>query len=168
MDAVIAAVKEEGVEEKDIRTQQFSLNPVYDWTEQGQVFRGFEASQSLMVKVRDLDKAGTVLGAATTAGANQAGDVQFTIDEPEALQAEARAKAVAQAREKAEELAKTLGMRIKRVAGYNEGGGYGAPMPMMRAAMADESQAANQKMEMTLPAGEQDVTVNVSISYELR
>jgi uncharacterized protein YggE len=106
MNAAFDAVKKTGVEEKDIQTESFWLNPVYDWTQnQGQVFRGFEASQSLRVKVRDLDKVSDVLEAATGAGANQAGGVNFTVDEPETKRAEAREKAIAQAKEKAQTMA---------------------------------------------------------------
>ena len=80
MTAVVEAIKESGVEEKDIRTQYLNLNPAYDWNEGKRVDRGFEATQSLVVKVRDLDKISAVLDAAVKAGANQAGSVGFLIE----------------------------------------------------------------------------------------
>src|SRR3989338_4260303 len=123
MDAVFQSVKGLGIEEKDIRTEHFSLNPIYDWTEQGQIFRGFEASQSFRVKVRDLDQVDDVLTAATDAGANQAGNVQFTIDDPEGLRAEARKKAIQEAQAKANVLAQSLGKRLGELKGFSEGGG---------------------------------------------
>lgn len=173
MRASFDAVKKLGVEEKDIRTESFWLNPVYDWTQdRGQIFRGFEASQSLRVKVRDLDKVSDVLEAATSAGANQAGGVNFTIDDPEGKRSEAREKAIAQAKEKAQKMAADLGMTLGRIRGFDENGNGGYPTPpmMARAEMAmgmggGDGDAANQAMPM--PAGEQEVVAVVSVLYEL-
>jgi uncharacterized protein YggE len=167
MNKVFDAVKNSGVEEKDITTEQFTLNPVYDWTDGGQVFRGFEASQSLRVKVRDLDKVTDVLGAATAAGANQAGNVNFTVDNPEAKQAEARQKAIDQAKEKAKTLAAQLGVQLGDIQNFSEGGG-GYPSPvMMRSEYGMGGGVADQK-SIPLPSGEQDVTAYVTITYELK
>lgn len=166
MQAIMAAVEAAGIEEKDIASEQFSLSPEYSWTAERQTIIGYTANQMLRVKVRDLDKVSDVLAAATGAGANQAGDVNFMIDEPEEARAAAREEAIAQAKEKAEVIAKQLGLRLTKITGYNEdGGGYYPPSPyLMRAeAMSDGAQA-----NVPLPAGEQDVMVNVSLTYELR
>lgn len=165
MDAIIAAVKKAGVDQKDISTENFWLNPAYDWTDKGQIPRGFEANQSLRIKVRDLDKASDILGAATAAGANQAGGIQFTIDEPEKLRAEAREKAIAQAQEKAELLAKNLGMSLGRMRGFVEGGAAIPPMMYDRAMMA--GMGGGGESAVPLPAGEQEIATQVSITYEL-
>lgn len=166
-DAVLAAIKAQGIEDKDIRTENFSLNPVYDWTSGRQTILGYEASQSMRVKVRDLDKVSPLLGAATSAGANQAGNVQFTIDDPEAARSAARAEAIAQAQEKAERLADDLGMRLGRIRSFDENYGGGPTPPVyMRGIGTAESDAAQNAVP--LPAGEQDVAVQVSITYELR
>lgn len=168
MTKIYDAVKKSGVDEKDIKTASFYLNPIYDYTTGGQVFRGFEASQSLTVKVRDLDKVSDVLGAATGAGANQAGGVNFTVDKPEAKQAEARAMAITQAKEKAEELAKQLGVHLGDISGFSEGGnGYMPPIMMMKNEAYGRGGAADVAQSIPLPAGEQDVQVTVSITYEL-
>lgn len=168
MDAVIAAVKAQGIDDKDITTQSFWLNPVYDYNNGTQVARGFEAGQSLTVKVRDLDKASDVLGAATAAGANQAGGVQFTVDKPEGVQAEARAEAIKEAQDKAELLARQLGVHLGKIVTFNEGFGGGYPVPMMmydKAMGVGGGAAENQAVQ--LPVGEQEVNVTVSITYEL-
>ncbi len=165
MNAVIAAVKGAGVEEKDITTQQLSLSPAYDWNNGQQISRGFEASQMLSVKVRNLDTIGDVLSAATNAGANSAGGVQFTIDDPDALQAEARQKAIAEAKEKATVLAKQLGVTLKRISGFNENsGGYPTPMMYGIGGMKD---VAVRSEALEIPAGEQDIHSNVTITYEI-
>src|SRR3989338_1861390 len=165
MDAVFQAVKVLGVAEKDIRTEHFSLNPVYDWTEQGQIFRGFEASQSFRVKVRDLAKVDDVLTVATDAGANQAGNVQFTIDDPEKQRADAREEAVAEAKRKAELLARNLGKRLGRLKGFSEGGGGWVQPMMMRVEKVVMSGGAP---DLPLPAGEQEINVQVTLTYELK
>ncbi len=105
MNKVFDAIKAAGVDEKDIKTQYLSLNPAYDWNEGKRIDRGFEANQSLMVKVRDLDNISHVLDAAVSNGANQAGSVSFTIDDPEELRAKAREEAISDAKVKAQKLA---------------------------------------------------------------
>lgn len=168
MEAIVAAVEKTGIEEKDIRTENFWLNPIYDYTERGQVFRGFEANQSLRVKVREIDKASDVLGAATSAGANQAGNIQFTVDDPEAKRAEAREKAIEQAQEKAKTLAKSLGMELDDLVGFSEGGGGYPPVMMMRGqTMNAEASMDSAAAGVPLPAGEQEIVVSVSLTYEL-
>lgn len=167
MNAVIDAIKDEGIEEKDIRTQSLSLHPSYDWEEGKRIDRGFEANQNLRVKVRDLEKIGTVLTAATSAGANQAGGVSFTIDDPDELRAQARAEAIADAEEKAHVLAKDLGVALGKLKGFHEGGGY-APAPMYERAMSmDAGYGGGIEESIPVPAGEQEVRVNVSLTYEV-
>jgi uncharacterized protein len=168
MDKVLAAVRKEGIAAKDIRSEQFSLNPVYDWSNGRQNLLGYEASQSLRVKVRNLDKVSTVLGAATAAGANQAGDVSFVIDDPEKARSVARAEAITQAKAKAERLAADLGMELGKIKNFNENGGYQPPIAYARGMAAANMDGAQEKQSVEMPAGEQDVNVTVSITYELR
>jgi uncharacterized protein len=166
MNAIFDAATEAGIAKEDIKTEQLSMNPSYDWTTNGQVLRGFEASQSLRVKVRDLDKVGDVLSAATAAGANQVGGVTFTIDDPNALQEEARTEAIADAKKKAEALADSLGLNIKRITSYTENTGGWSPPIMYRAEEMAMDGAANQKA-VPVPGGTQDVVINATITYEL-
>ena len=164
MTAVLAAVKKLGIEDKDISTENFWLNPVYDYTTAGQIPRGFEVNQNLSVKVHDLDKVGDVLTAATSAGANQAGGITFSIDNSDALKGEARTKAIEKAKRKAQDLAASLGMHLGRITGFSEDGNY-SPRPMMMKTM-DAGMAA--EASLPIPSGEQDITSNVTIMYELR
>lgn len=169
MNSVLEAVKQAGVDQKDIRTEALSLNPAYDWNEGRQIMRGFDAGQSLRVKVRDLGTVSDVLAAATSAGANQAGGVSFTVDDPEKARAEAREKAIAQAEEKAEVLARQLGMHLGKLKGFSEGGGYAPPMPYGRGgAVSMDAAQTMEVMPTPLPAGEQEVNVQVTLTYELR
>jgi uncharacterized protein YggE len=130
MTAVIEATKKQGIEDKDITTDSFSLYPAFDYQDGRQIPRGFEARESLTVKVRDLDKTGDVLTAVTAAGANQVGDVTFSIDNPDQIRAQARTKAIEKAKAKALDLASSLGMSLGRMTGFNEDG-YAPPRAMM-------------------------------------
>lgn len=167
MNKVFEAVKAAGVEEKDIATQYLSLNPSYDWNEGTRIDTGFEANQSLTVKVRDLEKISAVLDAAVKAGANQAGSVGFTIDDPKVLKEEAREKAITDARAKAEKLAVDLGVSLGRMQGFWEEQSYGGGNPVMMRAEAMDG-AGGGGYAPPLPAGEQEVMVNVNITYKIR
>lgn len=166
MTAIVDATKTAGVAEKDIATEQFWLNPAYDYQDGRQVPQGFEASQSLTVKVRDLDKVGDVLSAVTAAGANQVGGVTFSIDEPDSLRAQARERAIEKAKAKAAVLAKGLGMTLDRMTGFSEGGSV-PPRPLMME-KANFAVGMSADAGTPIPAGEQEITSEVTLTYELR
>lgn len=169
MTKVVEAVKAAGVEEKDITTQYLSLNPSYDWNEGRRIDQGFEASQSLVVKVRDLKSISTVLDAAIKAGANQAGSVGFTIDDPEDLRQEAREQAIADAKMKAQKLAADLGVTLGRMQGFWEDQSYNGNYVMRAEAMdAGGGYGGGGPVAPPIPAGEQEVNVNVNITYKIR
>lgn len=168
MTAVVEAIKTAGVEENDIRTQYLNLNPAYDWNEGKRIDRGFEATQSLAVKVRDLDSITAVLDAAVKAGANQAGSVGFTIDEPDVLKEEARAEAIEDAKMKAEKLAADLGVRLGAMQGFWEENNYGGVGPMMMRAESMDAKGMGGGMAPPIPAGEQEVVVHVNITYTIK
>lgn len=170
MTKIIDAVKKAGVEEKDITTQYLNLNPAYDWQDGKQVSRGFEATESLTVKVRDLDKISDVLDAAVKAGANQAGSVSFTIDDPKVLQAQARAKAITDAQAQAEVLAKNLGVTLGALQGFSENGNGMPPIMYMDRAMSAKGIGGGgpEMVAPPIPAGDQDVIINVNMVYRVR
>ncbi|ALM10346.1 MAG TPA: hypothetical protein DEB30_05220 [Candidatus Peribacter riflensis] len=169
MTGIVAVVKQQGIEEKDVTTDSLSLQPEYDWNEGRQIPRGFQATQSLHVKVRDLDKIGDLLAAVTAEGVNQVGGVDFTMDDPEALRAAARAKAIAKAEVKAQELAAQLGKKIKRLKGFSEGGGYALDMDYRKANVTMEAVGGGAPMpSVPVPTGEQEIQVSVSLIYELK
>lgn len=164
MNSVVKAVKAQGIEEKDIKTQSLSLNPAYDWVDGKRVDRGFEARQNLSVKIRELDAIGKVLSAVAGAGANQVGGVSFTIDDPEVLREQAREKAIVNAKEKARGLAYQLGKDLGELRGFSEGGGY---VPHLRYAKTEMLMMEDAAEALPVPTGEQEVNVNVSLTYEL-
>lgn len=165
MKAIIAAVKNLKVEDKDVSTQQFYMNPVYDWTSGQQRLLGYDANQMIMVKVRDLDTVGEILQAVTAAGANQADGITFGIDDPEALQAQARGEAIKEARERAEQMAQQLGVELGDLKSFSEGFGGGiSPMPYYDRAMG---MGGGGGESLAIPQGQQEVNVTVTLTYEI-
>ncbi|MFA6447244.1 MAG: SIMPL domain-containing protein [Patescibacteria group bacterium] len=166
MNAIIAAVKDLGVKADDIQTQQYSVSPRYDWANGKQTLLGYTITQQVEIKVREVDKAGTVLAKAGELGANQMGDMQFVIDDPSALEAQARGKAIEDAKTKAEALASQLGMTVVRVVSFSESSNASYPPIAFGArdmAMKSEAVAAPQ-----IEVGTNDVIKNVSVVFEVR
>jgi uncharacterized protein len=113
MNGVIQTLKDLGIEEKDIKTTNYNLNPVYDWTDgTGQRLKGYEVSQNVEVKIRDLNKIGDAIAKTTEKGANQVGNIAFTIDDEFALKNQARDEAIKKAKEKAEAIVEATGMKL--------------------------------------------------------
>ncbi len=122
---IILFLKNNGVEEKDIKTTNFSINPRYDYLESGKrVLAGYQITQSVQVKIRDIDSVGTILEGAVTAGANQVGNISFVVDDSEEYEKEARALAIADAKKKASEMSEQLGVQLVEIVSFNEGNSY--------------------------------------------
>jgi uncharacterized protein YggE len=164
MDRVRAALKRAGIADRDIQTSNVSLNPDYRYIEnQPPQLTGYNASNTVNVRFRDIRATGKILDALVAEGANQINGPSLTIDKPESALDEARAKAIANGRARAELYARALGMRVIRLLSVSENSGYGGgPVPMVRMDMA---QAAS-KTEIS--PGEQQLSVTVSMSFELQ
>lgn len=170
MNRAIKFVKQQGIEDKDIKTAQYYLSPRYEYQEflRRTFISGYTITQSVTVKVRDLAKAGPVLGGLPEFGVNQVSGPNFEIgdEERETLLAEAREQAFAKAREKAEAMAKGNGVRIRRVVTFSESGG---PTPyFFKEALGARADAPVSLPVPTIEPGSQDVTVSVSVTYEIR
>ncbi len=163
---VSAAVKKISVADKDIQTTNYSISPTYDYREPTQKILGYSASTQLMIKSRNLDKINEVIDAATGAGANQVGGISFDVDDKTKAENEAREKAVADAKRKAETAAKAAGFSLGKIINYNENLGlYGGPMPMYAKA---EGAMSVDRAPTQVEQGSSEVTVSVSLSYEIR
>jgi len=175
--AIIAKLRENGVEERDIKTADYNVYPRYEYRETTTGNRivssgsrelvGFEVTQSLRVKVRDTEKAGAILAEVGSLGATNVSGLTFTIDDEDTLRASARAMAIADAQAKAETLARDLGVDIVRVVGFYENeGGYPQPYNFARESSFDVSE---QKMiAPDLPVGENKIVSQVNVTYEIR
>ena len=169
MDNIIKAIKDNGVKDEDIQTTNYSIYPKYSYDQNRGTsnITGYTVSQSVTVKVRDLDKTGTILAKAGDLGANTVGGVQFTIDNPDALKAEARQKAIDNAKAKADELFKKLGVGAGRIVSFNEySAGTGGPVYYKEA--MGMGGAAMDSAAPSIQSGSLDVVVNVTLVFEIK
>lgn len=164
MAAVIAALKRAGVADRDIQTSSISLSPQYRYGEnQPPVLTGYQASNQVSVRFREIKRAGAILDALVAAGANQINGPSFGVDRPETALDEARTAAIAKARYRAELYARAAGLSVKRILSISETGMGYAPPPMPMVAMRAEKAA-----DTSIEAGEQRLAVTVSVSFELQ
>ena len=165
MDKVMAAIRAAGIAERDIQTSGISVNPRYNYRDnQAPTINGYEASNTVNVKVRDIGKLGKVLDALVASGANQVNGPHFEIDQPDAVYDEARQAALAKAQARAQLYAKALDLRVRRIVSISEGGGFRQPAPMMRAMAMDASFAGK---ETAVSPGETTLSVNLDVVFEL-
>jgi len=178
MDRVLSAIKNLGIEEKDIKTTDYSVYPRYSYTREictstsctpgRQVLDGYTASHNVTVKVRNTEEAGQALATAGDNGATGLSSISFTIDDPDALAAEARELAIADAREKAELLSEDLDVRLVRVVSFSDSTDGMATPYYVRESMGAGNDMAMAQKAPELPMGENKVRVNVSVTYEIR
>lgn len=165
MTRVQAALKAAGVADRDVQTSNINLQPQYRYAQnEAPVITGYQASNTVSVRFRDIAKSGRILDALVKEGANQIDGPSLSIDQPDAATDEARLDAMRQARARAELYAKAAGLRVDRIVSISESGGYAPPppMPMMMArSMADGA-------ESKIAAGEQSVELTVSVRFLLK
>ena len=167
MTRVIAALKRASVEDRDIQTSTVSLNPEYRYPQdQAPQLVGYSASNTVTIRFRDIRNSGKILDALVSQGANQINGPNLVVDKPEAALDEARAKAVAVGRARADLYARSLGMRVVRVVSINESGGYYAPPPPAPPMVA--MMARGERDSTPVQAGEQKLQVNLAMIFELQ
>lgn len=178
INSVISYLEGAGVDrEKDISTQGYNLSPKYRFEPRvcpagaycpgEQILDGYEVVQTVSVKVRDLDEAGTLISGVGERGATNISSLQFTVDDDSALLAEARDIAISDAKAKAEVIADSLGVRLVKMMGFHEneknpvmyGMGGDMAMSMARSEMA---------VAPDMPTGEQSIKSMVTLTYEIK
>ncbi len=174
---ILTFIREQGIEDKDVKTQNYNLYPRFNWVEQPcplgmycpggeSVQDGYEATQTVTVKIRETDKAPALIQGVGERGATDISGLTFTIDDIEALRDQARAAAIADAKVKAEELAKNLGVKLDRLVGFYENTPY-YPDPYYAREMGMGGDMA-MSAAPELPAGEETTTVEVNVTYEIK
>ena len=181
--AALAAVKAAGVEDKDVKTLSYDLSPKYEYqntvcpqdsSPKGIVYCppgrstivGYTVTQNIEVKVRKIDDASPLLTKITAAGASNISGISFVVDDQDALMEQAKGLAIADAKAKAQALAKQLGVSIARVVSFSDE--QGGPIYYAKA-YATDSMAGGAPSVPTpqLPSGENKITSNVMITYEI-
>lgn len=165
-EGIMAALKALGIEDKDLQTNNFSVNAQRDYdpvTGQPKNTITYYVDNTLSVTVRDIARLGEVLGKAVEAGANNIYGISFGVSDPAALEAEAREKAMADARVRAEQLAKAAGVSLGSPIQISESLNYPQPVPFMR-----EAALAADAASVPVATGQMQISIQVSVSYEIK
>jgi len=161
MGKVLLALKGAGIEEKDYQTSRLSLQPQYAPNRTGSSpITGYRASNRVTIRLRDVTKVANVIDVLVSAGANDIGGINFTVSQPSKHLDEAREKAVADARRKAEVFAKAAGVTLGEPLSISE---EGAPAPMFRGKMAAPMAAG-----APVAQGEETLSVTVGVSWAIK
>jgi len=173
MNSIIDLLKKEGIAEKDIKTTNYNIYPKYDYIRAQldyyggkQVLSGYVVSQTVEVKIRDISKAGTILSGVGEFGVTDVSGLSFTVDNQDSMKDQARDLAIKDAKTQAKVLAKGLGVRLVKITSFSENGNYptyyGAEKSMA-VGMGSADAIAPQIL-----TGENKITSNVSITYEIK
>jgi uncharacterized protein YggE len=165
MNTVIAALKQAGVAERDIQTSSINLEPQYKYApNQRPTITGYQCSNTVNVRLRDLAKIGDVLDALVKQGANQINGPAFTVDKPEAARDEARTDAIKHAQARADLYAAATGLKVKRIVSISESSEEPRPPRPMMMRMAPMAATAEST---PVASGENTIAVDLDVVYEL-
>ena len=163
MNGVFAAVKAAGIADRDMQTGNMSLNPVYEYPNNARPrLTGYQASNSITIKVRKLDTLGKTLDAVVKGGGNTINGISFSVDQPDKFQNDARIEAIKDAAAKAELYAQAVGYKVKRIVTISEQEFY--PQPPMPVMMRMQDMAAEST---PIAAGEVSLVQTVNVVFEL-
>lgn len=164
---LVDGLKARNIDPLDIKTDGPQVSPRYVWRPESGTndVDGYDVSQQVVVKVRDLAKSQDIIAFATESGANNVSPLSFSVDEPKNYEMQARQEAVEEAFAKAKVLAKQLGVDLVRVAGYNE---YGNPAYPYYGGVAYDMGMSEKMMNPSVEPGSQDVMITANITFEIR
>jgi uncharacterized protein YggE len=167
MTRVVASIKAAGIAANDVQTSGVSLNPDYAYVaNRPPRIKGYYASNTVNVTVRDIGRLGEILDALVATGANQINGPTFDIEDKDAVLDKAREKALAKARTREDAYAKRLGLRVTRIVSIDETGSRGAPQPMHgRGVVVEQASAADASAPIA--PGENVLGVTLDVVYEL-
>ena len=166
MNKVIGFLKTSGVDEKDIKTTDYNLYPQYTY-ENNKVpqIMGYQISQTLNIKIRNLDNVGTILEGGVNVGINQVNSLYFGFENDEQLKEQARKIAIDDAKKKAEILASQLGVRLIKITGFSDNTtGYQVPVYNAK----EYGIGGGSGTTPDIQTGQNEITVDVTITYEIK
>ncbi len=169
MNKILEVVRSLEIEDKDIKTTNYNLRPVYKWTEsRGQELKGYEVSQNVTLKIRNLENIGAIIEKTSEVGANQVGDINFTIDDEFELKNEAREMAIEKAKEKASLIASQAGLKLGKLKGVSETS-YSPIMPMYSSSNAMKEMAFDLAGGApSIEVGQNEIRAEITLIYEVK
>lgn len=175
---IIAFLKKNGIEDKDIKTTSYNISPRYQYFSCPSLgsgekpvscppaeIVGYTIKQSVLVKIRDLNKVGDIVGGVVEEGANTVSGPTFTVDDPTELQNQARQEAIAKAKEKAKTIAKAGGFRLGKLISLQESSLFPPPIPY---ALEVGGRSGDLEGAPKIEPGSQEIRVNVTLVYEIK
>ncbi|MFA5791693.1 MAG: SIMPL domain-containing protein [Candidatus Paceibacterota bacterium] len=177
--AVLAFLEDQKIAKKDIKTENYSSYPKYDYgipcyggmgmpcRQDAPKIVGYEVSEYISVKVRDLTKVGEIIKGIGVLGISEINGPNFSIENEDQFKEQARKMAIEEAKDKAKALSRDLGVRLVRIVNFSENGNYLMPMYAKGLGMMDSAISASSPSP-ELPTGENKITSNVIITYEIR
>lgn len=168
MNNIMAFVKSSNVLEKDIKSTGFNINPVYAWEDKTgrRTLTGYEVSQTINVKIRDLTKVGAIISGATEKGANDIGSLSFIVDNDEQIKEDAKNLAIKDAQAKAKNLEKALGVKMIKIINFSESSYNPVYSSVSSYKMLDS--AGSGVNAPTIAAGQNKITSTVTITYAIK
>ncbi len=176
--AVLAFLDSQNIAKKDIKTENYSSYPKYDYgtpcyggvgipcRQEAPKIIGYEVLEYISLKIRDLAKAGEIVKGIGAVGVSEMNGPNFSIENEDKLKEQARKIAIDNAKNKAKVLSSDLGVRLVRIVSFSENGNY--PYPMMYAKGAGMMDSVSSAPAPELPTGENKIVSNVTITYEIR
>ncbi len=170
MNEVLAALSNSGVEDNDIQTQYFSIYPTRRWDPETseEEYTGYRVTNMVTVKIRDVDNIGTIIDTVAASGGDyiRINNIEFTVDDPAPYQSEAREKALADAREKAEQIAESTEISLGSPTYVNESSSY-RPYMTDFGGIAIPAPVAITELGVPISMGESTITVTVEVAYSI-
>lgn len=164
MQVLMKDMKSVGVEEKDIKTMNYDVDPEYRYDEGRRIFEGYRASQRVEITIRDLGDVSKVLSTVNSAGVDDVSNLKFFVQNDAEIRDELREKAIDDAQEKAKDLAKDLGVNLHQIVGFSESG-KNVPEPVYRGGVMMEKVASDA--EPVIPEGENQFKTQVTVIYKI-
>jgi uncharacterized protein YggE len=165
MAGVLAALRKSGVAARDMQTAAIALSPQYRYEDnKPPVLTGYQASNQVSVRFRDIAKSGAILDTLVAQGANNISGPNLMVDKPDAALDEARTNAIAKARARATLYANAAGLKVDRILAISESSNLPTPMPMVMSFRGKANAAADTEVV----AGEQQLSVTVSVRFLLK
>ncbi len=164
---IVTMLGEISVPKKDIKTTNYSLNPEYNWNDGTRTFNGYRAQQNVTVIVRDLEQLSEVLAKVVEQDVDSLNGPNLYVDDLDDVKDSLRAEAIVDAKEKANKLAKELGVSVEKIVGFSEGNDGGGYAPMMKMDMAESAVRGSAVIEPEISIGEEEIVKTVTITFKI-
>jgi uncharacterized protein len=168
INSISERLKAMGIDKEDIKTQNYSIYPDYNYNDGDRKISGYRVTANLAVKLTDFDKLNAVIDMATAEGANQVGGINFSLskEKEDELKKKARVEAIEDAKNSAEELARLSGVKLGKVVDVNESQGGRYPQPYFSGAKLMAMDAVAESAPTNIEPGGATYSYSVTLSYE--